>query len=283
MPVDVNQLWITYEIPIRIFLIILGGFITARTLRWLLRRSVTDDSPDTRAFSTTINFLQNGVRFSVIIIATLAIVYTIPALRTLALSLTAGAGIIAAIIAFASQAALANIVGGIFIVIFRPFRVGDRIKVGADHEGIVETITLRHTVIQDWEHRRIIIPNSVVSTETIINSDIGNEQISKFLEIPISYQANLDQACHIIREEVMKHPLYKDVRTPTDIEAGEPPVNMRFIRYLDSGLMLRVYIWGEPGETFVMSCDLRKTIKDAFEREKVPMAIPYIRLVDQPI
>lgn len=268
-----------YQIPIRIVGIIIGAFLTGRLFRWLLRRSVQSDGPESRAYTTTINFLQNAVTFSVITIAFLAIIFTIPSLRTLALSLTAGAGIIAAIVAFASQAALANIVGGIFIVIFRPFRVDDRVKVGLDYEGVVESITLRHTVIRDFEQRRIIIPNSVVSTETIINSDIGAEQISKFLEIPVSYAANLDQVFELIEQEVKAHPLFTDVRSEFEIAAGAPPVNMRVIKYLESGLLIRVYIWGEPGEAFIMSCDLRKSIKGAFDRAGIPMAVPHRRVI----
>ncbi len=92
-------------------------------------------------------------------------------LQTISTGIFASAGIFAAIIGFASQQAFSNIVGGIFIVIFKPFRVGDFIQVGTNI-GNVEDITLRHTVIKDLQNKRIIIPNSVISTETIVNNHI---------------------------------------------------------------------------------------------------------------
>jgi len=69
----------------------------------------------------------------------------------------AGAGILAVAVGFASQAALSNIISGVFVVIFKPFRVGDRLKIN-ELTGVVEDITLRHTVIRDLENKRIIIP-----------------------------------------------------------------------------------------------------------------------------
>lgn len=94
-------------------------------------------------------------------------VYETNALRTVATSLLAGAGILAVAVGFASQQALSNIVSGIMIVIFKPFRVNDRLNIGTTFNGIVEDITLRHTVIRDFENKRIIVPNMVISQECL--------------------------------------------------------------------------------------------------------------------
>jgi len=75
---------------------------------------------------------------------------------------------------FASQHAFANIVSGIFIVIFKPFGVGDWIKIGSNGtSGTVEDITLRHTVITTWEHKSLIIPNAKIDDMSIINYTIN--------------------------------------------------------------------------------------------------------------
>jgi small-conductance mechanosensitive channel len=87
---------------------------------------------------TGFNFFKNGLRVIIYLIAAIVLFYIIPPLNQFAQTLTVGATVIAAVAAFASQHALANVVGGIFIVIFKPFRVGDFIKVG--------TLTLHYDI-----------------------------------------------------------------------------------------------------------------------------------------
>jgi len=101
-----------------------------------------------------------------------------PNLRALASSFLAGAGILAVAVGFASQHALGNIISGVFIVIFKPFRVTDRVKL-RELTGVVEDITLRHTIIRDFENKRIIIPNFLISEEIIVNSNFEDDRICK--------------------------------------------------------------------------------------------------------
>ncbi|MDZ7777461.1 MAG: mechanosensitive ion channel [Bacteroidales bacterium] len=72
--------------------------------------------------------------------------------------------------------------------------------------GTVEDITLRHTVIRNFENRRIIVPNSVISSETIINSNIIEDKVCNFVEISISYDSDVDKAMALMQEEAMSHP-----------------------------------------------------------------------------
>ncbi len=91
--------------------------------------------------------------------------------------------------------------------------MGDIIEMSNTHKGIVEEITLRHTIIKDFENRRIIVPNSVISDDIIINSNITDENIRKWVEFGISYDSNVDKAIKIIQEEAEKHPYFIDNRT----------------------------------------------------------------------
>lgn len=98
----------------------------------------------------------------------------------------AGAGILAAVLGFASQTAFSNIMNGIMIVVFKPFRIGDIIEVDRQdaYMGVVADITLRHTVIQNFENKRVIIPNSVISTQIIVNRDIADQKVVRFFTLP---------------------------------------------------------------------------------------------------
>src|SRR3990172_10703184 len=105
--------------------VIILAIIFSRVIRKLLKRFVDQSSAHLKVDATRFRFFRNMVDFLIFTTAGMLVVYSIPALRTLGLTLFAGAGIIAAIVGFASQQAFSNIISGIFIVIFRPFRVND--------------------------------------------------------------------------------------------------------------------------------------------------------------
>jgi len=264
-------------IPIVIILI---AIIVTKVFRTILHRYVERNSHLLKVDPTRYRFFKNAVSFIIFLVAFTIVFYTIPELRTLGVSLFAGAGIIAIIIGFASQAAFANIISGIFIVTSKPFRVGDFIKISDEHIGTVEDITLRHTVIRNNENRRIIIPNSVVNNQTIINSNIIDEKVCSLIEIKVSYDTNLDQAIRIMQEEITKHPLSLDNRTDEDIANGAPRVVVRVMGFADSSINLRAYAWASTSlNAFVLRTDMYKILKDSFERQGIEIPFPYRTIV----
>jgi small-conductance mechanosensitive channel len=224
--------------------------------------------------------LKNSVSFIVYTIAVVYIFLNVPYLEKLSSAIFAGAGITAMIIGFASQKALSNIISGIFILMFKPFRVNDTIELNSETKGRVEEVTLRHTVIKDYENRRIIIPNGVISEATITNSTITDEKIRKFLDIGISYDSNIDKAMAIIREEAENHPFLIDIRTDEEIKAEIPKVVTRLISLGDFSVNIRGYIWAMGNDNaFVMKCDLLKSVKERFDKEGIEIPFPYHTLV----
>ena len=159
------------------------------------------------------------------------LIYIVPSLRSKATIIFSGAGILAAIIGFAAQAALSNLIAGVFIVIFKPFRVGDYIKIDEERIGIVQDITLRHTIINNFENKRLIIPNSIISTESILNHTIEDSHILSFNNFKIGLNANVDLAKKIIQEEAVKLNHVIDNRTPEEVLTEEHQIMVRFIIY----------------------------------------------------
>ncbi|MGM0550449.1 MAG: mechanosensitive ion channel family protein [Bacteroidota bacterium] len=257
-----------------------AAYITSLLLRKTMQRFFIRSSQSLNVDPTKYSFLKNAVSFLVFLTATILVFVFIPGLKRFGLTLTAGAGVLTAIIAFASQAAFSNIISGIFIVIFRPFRVNDIIKIGDLYMGVVEDITLRHTVIRNFENRRIIVPNSVISSETIINSNIEDPRICNFVEIGISYDSDLDKAMEILREVSEAHPNCIDNRTDEDKEAGNPVVTVRILGFEESAMRLRAWVWSEDsGKGFVMRTDLYRTIKMRFDKEGIEIPYPHRTLV----
>ncbi len=254
--------------------------LATRIIRGLVDTYFRKTSLSSKVDPTRYTFAKNGVSFVIFLLATIVIFYTIPSLRALGLTLFASAGILAAIIGFASQAAFSNIISGIFIVIFKPFRVDDIIMIGTNMQGVVEDITLRHTVIRSFENRRIVIPNSIISNEVIVNSTITEERVCIFLEMGVSYDSDIDKAMAIMADEALKHESCIDGRGAEELEAGEPKVRTKVIGFGDSSVNLRAWIWANNSpDGFQMKCDLFRSIKLRFDAEGIEIPYPYRTIV----
>lgn len=263
-----------------ISLIIVFCFVLSRLLNWMINGLFRSETKKLTLDPTMLKFSKNAVSLIIWLFGVAAIIYTIPRLRAVAITLFAGAGIFMAILGLAAQQAFSNIISGIFIVIFKPFRVGDMIKVGSYDYGIVEDITLRHTVINNFENKRIIIPNSVISAETVINDTIGESKICRYIEIGISYDSDIDKAMEILREEIAKHPRFHDNRTKSDKAKGVPKVRVRHVGFGDSAIKLRAYAWTtDPVNAIEMHSDVNIAVKKRFDAEGIEIPFPYQTVV----
>ena len=205
----------------------------------------------------------------------------IPGLRSLAQSLLAGAGIAAVIIGFASKDAFSNIVSGFFIIVFRPFKINDRLKV-KEFSGVVEDITLRHTVIRNSTNERIVVPNTIMGNEFLVNSDLKDTRNCRLLDFGIDYKSSVELARKIIREEAEKHPLRIDPRNSSQKEAGSEEIPIRVIGLGDHAIKLRAWVWAaNTPDGFVLYCDLLESIMKRFEAEGVEMPYPHLMVINK--
>ncbi len=260
--------------------IIIGAYLLTIVLRKLINLFVNRRSKIMNIDPTNFSFLKNSISFVIFTIGFIVIFYITPALKSMGTALFAGAGILAAILGFASQKAFSNIISGIFILIFKPFRVYDTIEISGEHKGIVEEITLRHIVIRNYENRRIIIPNSIISEETIVNSNLIDTRIKKFVEFQISYDSDIDLAKSIIFEEAKKHPLFLDTRSDEDKLNGVPTVILRVIRLGEYSVTIRAYVWAiNNDDAFIIHCDLNESVKKRFDAEGIEIPFPHHTIV----
>lgn len=269
-----------WEYIVLIFGSLIGAFIVSMILRKVLDRIIHSVAPKLHLDPTKFKFMKNSTTFIVFSFAIIFIFYEIPFLHNVGTAMFAGAGVLAAIIGFASQKAFSNIVSGLFILSFKPFKVGDTIEAASNQRGVVEDITLRHTVIRNYENRRIIIPNSIISEESIINSSIVDQRIKKHMLFGISYDSSIDKAMAIIKDEVLKHPLFLDVRTEQEKMDGQEAIQVIVVGLSDFSVDLRANVWAaNTDDSFVMNCDLLKSIKERFDREGIEIPFPYRTVV----
>jgi len=262
--------------------VLMISFVVSRILRYAIGRFIRGAAKKLNVDPTRYNFFKNAVDFIIFLIAFIVIFRSIPAFRAVGTTLLTGAGVLAAIVGFASQSAFSNIISGFFLVIFKPFSVGDRVRIGQLYTGDVEDITLRHTIIKDFENRRIVIPNSIISNETIINSTITDEKICMFIEITVAFSTDLNKAIMLIQEEATQHPLCIDNRNTEELTKGDHPVMVRVLSFGDFGILLRAYAWANtPNLGFDLKCDLNKSIKERFEKEKIEFGYPVRVLINK--
>lgn len=101
--------------------------------------------------------------------------------------------LIVAILGFAAQSVLADIIAGIMISFSKPFNIGERISLKNNNIiGIVEDITLRHTIIKCFNGVRTIIPNSIINKELIQNSDFNSDESGNYFEIELPLNVDFD-------------------------------------------------------------------------------------------
>lgn len=254
-----------------VVIVLLISWMISRGIRYVILLIIKSRKSD-RFGRTSIQFLRNSVNFFVGFFAMIYIIVTIPTLRSKATIIFSGAGIIAAIIGFAAQAALSNLIAGAFIVIFKPFRVGDYIKLDDARVGIVEDITLRHTVINNFENKRLIIPNSVISTDSVLNHTIQDSYVLSFNNFKVGLKADIDLARKIIQEEAIKLPMVMDVDSTS--------IDVRVIDIHEGYIHMRAYVWmNEPFQEFKGKCALKEAVHKRFLAEGVALPIPIHKVI----
>ncbi|WP_033417669.1 mechanosensitive ion channel family protein [Cytophaga aurantiaca] len=265
-----KNFWVLTYLGFILLLTVIGASVVqtlfARTIRHKIKNG---EDPTSHRFLRYLAVL--GIYFFGIILAILAF----PSLRGTAHTALGGAGVIALIAGVASQEALSNIVGGIFIIIFKPFKINDIIEISGAMIGTVTDITLRHTTIRNSENKMIVVPNAIINKEKIINYDLGNSKCCQMIEIGISYTSNIDLAKEIMRLECEAHPNLIEYRTLLEIKNEVPKVIVRVIELAESAVILRAWAWSKDYTSgFIMKCDLYESIKKRFDKENIEIPFP---------
>ncbi len=203
--------------------------------------------------------IRRLVSATIYLIGLMLIIYQIPQLRSLVTAIVAGAGIAGLAIGYAARDSLANFTSSIFIAVFKPFRVGDLVDFRGEH-GQIEDLTLRHTVIRTTDNKRVIIPNSIMGNEPIINWSIRDSEITWIVDFDLGKASDIDKAREIIIKNVRSHPLVLKDR----------PMSVQLINSKCTELILRLEVT-VPGRNVAngIGCDIREAVKKEFEEHGI--------------
>lgn len=153
------------------YLVIFVGLamILSRVLRSAVHAAMTRGGHVDRG---TLSFIQQMASALIWVVMLILYAHLIPVLKSMGTALLAGASVASVVIGLAAQSTLGNLVAGVSITIYRPFRLGDTLQVAAPtgtEVGVVELISLGYTTLRAPAGHLIVVPNSVAASQVTIN------------------------------------------------------------------------------------------------------------------
>ena len=248
---------------IKVVLSIVVLYIGSRLIRWVLglvRRSLGRTGMDKGAVQFLCSFLK--ALLYILLIFGIGMNFGIKESSVAALLGTAGVTI-----GLALQGGLSNLAGGVMLLIFKPFQVGDYIIVDKANgwEGTVYKIEICYTTLLSVDYRHIVIPNGTLSGNTVVNLT-ARDMRKLELKIGISYDSDMHKAKQIL-EQIIKD----------DKGTREDQGMLVYVDELaESAVTLGLRVWVPTEDYWTERWRLNETIKDEFDRQGI--RIPYRQL-----
>jgi small conductance mechanosensitive channel len=173
---------------------VLLALLLSRILRAGVHASMTRKGHFDR---TTISFLQQFGTVLVWVVVLILYAHLIPMLRSMGTALLTGAGVVSVVLGLAAQSTLGNLVAGISIAIYRPFRLGDTLQVTAPTGtdiGVVELISLGYTTLRAPDGHMIVLPNAIAASQVTINLNTTYAPWPITITIRLSRDADIEAA-----------------------------------------------------------------------------------------
>jgi small conductance mechanosensitive channel len=252
----------------KIVFVVIGAYILTRLLRVIARKSSEvhlrklPPGVSVQQFRTVTTVLTSVGVFVILFVAALEV------LSLLGLNLgpmLASAGIAGLAIGFGAQTLVHDFINGFFILLENQYDIGDTVRI-AGVKGTVERMSLRMTVLRDEDGTVHLVPNSAV--QIVSNTTRDWAQIA--LRVTVAYSEPSDKIIKLLKEvgeEVRHEPEYED-EIVSDIQVpGIDRVGNGEAEYL-------MLIKTRPNKQYLVSRELRRRIKECFERNSIQTAGP---------
>ena len=165
-------------------------------------------------------------------------------------------------VGLALQGSLANFAGGVLIMVFKPYKVGDLIETEG-HLGIVKEVQIFNTIITSPQHKRVIVPNGAVSNGAIVNYTVEGK-IRVDLSIGIAYDADIEKAKTILMDVMTKH----------DKVIADPAPFVGVAEMADSSVNLAVRPHCNPEHYWDVFFDVNEQMKIALDQNNITIPFP---------
>lgn len=173
-------------------------------------------------------------------------------------------GSIGLALGLALQGGLSNIAGGVLIMIFKPFKIGDFIDNGT-YSGTVKEINIFHTIIATYDNKMIVIPNGGLSNSTVVNYSKYPERLLD-LSITVDYKSNLDEVKKLLTEIANN--------CPYRLENKDILIALK--EHADSSLVWTFRIWVKNDDYWKARFELLEKIKNEFDKNNISIPFPQL-------
>ncbi len=233
-------------------IIILVGLSLAKLLRKTLMRVLTTRKLD----PTVIYFSDSCVQVLLYGVVLIAAFHRLGVETTSLVAMLGAAGLA---IGLALRQQLSNVASGLLIIIFRPFSVGNYIE-GGGSAGTVEKIELMTTEVLTPENVTVIIPNSKLTADKVINYSRQDTRRLRIV-IGVSYKADLkairDALRNIVEEE--------------NLILKEPPPGVTIKELGDKGIKIEIRMWVRSQDYLKAKVQVNEKIKERYDSEEIPL------------
>ncbi len=230
------------------------GFVLARLLSVAIGRVLA-----TRMGEGQANTLRRIALYALYALVAVSV------LRQLGIDLTVllgAAGILTVAIGFASQTAASNLISGLFLLVERPFVVGDVIRIGQT-TGEVIALDLLSSKIRTFDNLKVRVPNEQLLKSEIVN--LTHFPIRRIdLAVGVAYDSELDQVRAVMMDVAAKHPLLLDEPAPLFI----------FVAFADSAINLQFSVWTARANYLEAKTALHLELKKAFDAHGIVIPFP---------
>ena len=173
-------------------------------------------------------------------------------------------GSCAVAIGLALQGGLSNIAGGLMILIFKPFKVGDFISTNG-YEGTVKSITMFYTTIVTIDNRSVQLPNGNLSNSNIVNLT-SNKERRVDIDLSVSYNSDIEKVKKVVNKVMDNHKLILQDKEKF----------IRLNKHEESALIFTLRAWVNTSDYWTVYFDLMEEIKNEFDKNNIE--IPYNQL-----
>jgi small-conductance mechanosensitive channel len=259
--------WLNIVIVAAVLLVvIIVVIIVARRIRRMVEMKISDDKQIIKKRTFTFTSVVSNLIIIISVIAALLIIADQVGISVT--PLLAGAGVAGIVIGFGAQSLIKDLINGVFILLEQWYQVNDIITVG-DTTGVVEKFNLRTTVIRDLEGTLHFIPNGEISKL----SNRTHTWSRALIEIGVHYKENIDKVVRVLEEvfdELISDKKYKKSILEKPEILGEGGVS----ELGSSAVIFTIICKVKPGQQWTIARQLRKRIKERFDREGIEIPYP---------
>ena len=205
-------------------------------------------------------FLNSFIKIALylITIITAAIQLGIPATSFVTVLASCGLAI-----GLALQGSLSNFAGGLMILIFKPFKIGDYIITSTSHEGTVKDINILYTILLTPDNRTVTIPNGALSNGPVVDVT-GNETRRLDVEIGISYDSDAEKALELLSQ----------IASETPQVLPEPEIQTAITAYADSSVNLVLRVWVKTPDYWTAKFFINRRLRQLFSENNIEIPYP---------